>query len=408
MPLFKYKIIDSLGNNQKGSLEAINEEEAIQTLQNKSYFILKIQSNKKKNSSFLKILRKFDLFQPRVSKKKIIDFTRQFSSLLLTGIPYHRALKVIINSEKNKFFRGILSQIHYKVVEGGSLADCLKQFPNIFTPMYISLVQAGEVGGNLGDLMQKQAEFDYNQFKIDNRVRSALIYPMIMSFVALGIIIFMIKFILPKIIPIFDHFDTVLPFPTRIVIFLSDLISNYGWQVFVSFLIFLFGLNFWLKSQKGKSQFDYFLLKIPAYNQFLRKILNYRFIQVLSTLLSSGVNLKKSLEICKDITGNSYYENRIYQLNILVTQQGMSLSQGLQKNKLLNDALIQTVKVGEENTNLPATLKQAAKNMEIELESALSRYVSLLEPFIILLMAFFVGFIILSVLLPMFQLNQLV
>ena len=408
MPLFKYKAIDSYGNNQKGSIEAANKQNATQILQEKNYFILEIGLAKQGSFFLTQIFKKLDLFQPKISKKQIVDFTRQFSSLLKTGIPYHRSLQIIINSEKNKLFRDILNKIYTEVLEGVSLASCLKKFPNTFSTMYISLVEAGETGGNLGELMQKQSEFDHNQLKIENRIRNAMLYPIIMCFVALGIIIFMVKFILPKIIPIFDHFDAVLPLPTRVVIFLSDAINNYGWSIFIIFIVILFLIKFWLQTKNGKLQLDTFILKIPFYNDFLKKILNYRFIQVLATLLSSGVTLTDALEICEKVTGNSCYEQSIQSLEKEVTQRGFSLSQALQKLQFLNEALMQTIQVGEESGNLPTTLKQSAKNLEIELETALSKYVSLLEPSIILIMALFVGFIILSVLLPMFQLNQLV
>lgn len=408
MPLFKYKAVDNSGNNQKGNIEAASEQDATQILQAKNYFILKVQLAEQGGFFLTKALKQLNLFQPKISQRQIIDFTRQFSSLLKTGVPYHRSLQIIINSEKNKLFHSILTQIHTEVLEGQPLATCLKKFPNSFTPMYMSLVEAGEVGGNLGDLMQKQAEFDYNQLKIENRIRNAMLYPIIMCFVALGIIIFMVKFILPKIIPIFDHFDTILPLPTRVVIFLSNALSNHGWTIFLVFISTLLLFRFWKQTEKGKLKLDIFSLKIPFYKDFLRKILNYRFIQVLATLLSSGVNLKEALEICERITGNSFYEQSIQSLEVEITKKGFSLSQALQKLQLLNEALVQTIKVGEESGTLPATLKQSAENLEIELETALNKYVSLLEPMIILIMALFVGFIILSVLLPMFQLNQLV
>ncbi len=409
MPLFKYKVIDAFGNNQKGNLEGINKHEVVQKLQEKDYFILDIQVTDKTKEFFLtKFLQKINLFQSKISIKQSINFTRQFASLLKTGVPYHRSLQVILNSEKHKFFRGILTKIHSEILEGKSLADSLKGFPNVFTPMYVSLVEAGELGGNLGELMQKQAEFDYNQLKIENRIKNAMLYPLIMCCVALGIIIFMIKFILPKILPIFEHFDAILPLPTRIVIFLSDLFSNYGWFVFGGLLTSLFLIRFWLQTKSGKLQFDSLTLKIPGYNAFLKKILNYRFIQVLATLLSSGVDLRSALQICEKITGNSFYEQSIRSLGNEVTKKGFTLSQAIQRIGLLNETLIQTIQVGEESGSLPITLKQSAENLEVELETALNKYISLLEPTIILVMAVFVGFIILSVLLPMFQLNQLV
>lgn len=410
MALFKYKAIDDVGKNYKGSIEANNKQDAINQLQKKKYYILNITQNEAILNKIGKdsILKKLDLFQPKVSIKQRIDFTRQFASLIITGVPYYRALQVITNGIKNKFFKSILTELQKNILEGKSLSISLKKFSDVFSPVYVALVQAGELSGSLGDLMNKQANFDTRQYKMQSKIRNALLYPAIMSCVALGIIIFLIKYILPKILPIFEQFETVLPLPTRVVVFLSDLLTNYGGTTFVVFLFIVISINLFLKSPKGKIKWDFFLLKIPVYNTFLKKILNYRFVQVLSTLLSSGVDLKTALEIGEKITGNAFYEKSIKSLNSEVTQKGFSLSQGIKKIGLLDDSLIQIIKIGEESGNLEPTLEQAAENLEFELQSGLDKYIALLEPIIILVMAVFVGFIILSVLLPMFQLNQLI
>ena len=408
MPIYEYIAVDSSGKEQKGKIDATNSKQVVAQLKQKSLTPSSISLSRSGTAATSKSKGGFKLFQSKIPKNLISNFTRQFATMIDTGIPYNRALEIIIQEVPHPRFQQILSDIRSKVVEGSSLAKALQMYPDIFPNMYVSMIGAGEAGGTLADTMLRQSKFQEEQQALESKVQTAMVYPIVMSVLGIGIVIFMIKFILPKIIPVFQHFNVVLPLPTRIVIFMSDMLSDYG--LFV--LILIAGMAFFFKkfseTDKGRLIIDRNILKIPLIGEFLNKLLTFKFAQALGTLMASGVELRQSLQIAKYITGNKVYEKSIEELSEMVTKKGFMLSQGLKKANILTASTIQMIRVGEESGRLEQMLLKIAENLEAEVKGTLDKLVAFMEPIIILVMAIGVGFIVMAIMLPIFEMNQLV
>ncbi|MCP4297440.1 MAG: type II secretion system F family protein, partial [Proteobacteria bacterium] len=338
----------------------------------------------------------------------VTGFTRQFSVLVSTGIPYDKALEILIEESEQSTFQHVLSEIKAQIVEGSSLAGAMSQHEGLFSSMYIAMVQAGEAGGTLDRVLEQIAQVREEEESLKAKIQSALIYPIIMTVIGLGIVTFMITFILPKIVPIFQQFDVQLPLPTRIVM----LISNFAVDHWVSTLISIAVI--WLITKRivatpsGHKIRDKILLKIPVLGSVLRKVAVFRFTQTLGTMLESGVEVKHSLEIVKKVLGNKVFENSFDQVGIDINHKGMDLSQALKKTGIFPATVVQMIRVGEESSQLDEMLKKVSTALEKEVKETIEKSVALLEPMMILWMAIMVGFIVMAVMLPMFQMNQLI
>ncbi|KAK3596101.1 hypothetical protein CHS0354_027371 [Potamilus streckersoni] len=371
MPIYEYKALDARGVEQKGKMDAANVKQVIAQLKAKNLMPndIVLSNSAAAGGGEGKDKKSFTLFSKKITKAQISAFTRQFATMIDTGIPYNRALEIIIQEHENPKMQAMLSDIRARIVEGSTLATALQNHADIFSPMYISVVRAGEAGGNLAETMMRQAKFQEEQQALEAKVQTAMVYPMIMSVLGVGIVIFMVKFILPKIIPIFEHFNVQLPLPTRIVIGLSNLISNYGLILLLAIVGGAYLIKKYLKTESGRMFMDQRILKMPLFGPFTNKLLTYRLAQSLGTLLSSGVELRQALDIAKNVTGNKVYEKSIQELSEAVTKKGFSLSVGLKKAGILTDSTIQMIRVGEESGRLEPMLLKISENLEAEVKT---------------------------------------
>ncbi len=407
MPIYEFKAIDKSGKSEKGKIEAVSAKQAASKLKAKSLHPLSIGSPKGKQATSDKAKTTKGIQRSSVPSKLITAFTRQMSVLVSTGIPYDKALDILIEECENAAFQGVLSEIKSQISEGSSLANALQGHKSLFPNMYVAMVRAGEAGGTLGKVLGQLANSREENEELVSKIQGALIYPVIMSFMGIGIVVFMIAFIIPKIIPIFQQFDIELPLPTRIVLGASQFMIG-NWVAMLIFIIVaaLFGFRF-IKTRKGKMMIDSLFLKTPFLGTLLRKIVVFRFTETLGTLLSSGVALKQSIEIVKYVVGNLVFENKFDQLMIDITKRGMDLSMALRQTGEFPVSVVQMIRVGEESSKLDEMLTRISQIQEKEVKQTLEKSVALLEPVMILGMAFGVGFIVLAVMLPMFKLNQL-
>ena len=411
MPSFEYKALNSRGQEMSGKINANNQNQALKQLQQKSLYPLTIKKinnaiggeSNPKGQKF-----KLNFFKKTVTTTMLADFSRQFGTLIETGIPYNRSLEILSQSLKGELMLQILSEINLKVVEGSSLSKAMSTYPEVFPKYYLTSVTAGEKTGNLGQNLIQQAEFLENQSELKSKIQSALIYPGIMSFLGISIVIFMIQVILPKIVPIFGFFEHALPLPTRIMIWLSDIISNYTYFLLFGLLAILFLINYTIKSKKGRVYIDKIILKLPLVSTLMRKVYLLRFTMSFSSLLQSGIAVKEALSIATDSTGNSVFASAIKEVEVLAVNKGYSFSQALQKIKLFDANFVQVVKVGEESGQLGKMIKKLSENLKRDTNTSIQKFVSLLEPIIIVIMALMVGMIVLAILLPIFEMNQLI
>lgn len=406
MAIFEYRAIDHSGKNRKGKIDAASLKQATSKLKSQGLHIVSVSTSKenlKDNPKTGRILKK-----SAVPASVITSFIRQLSVLVGTGIPYDRAIEILIQESDHSAFQHVLSGIKAQIEEGSSLAVALESQPEIFPKMYVAMVRAGEAGGTLSTVLNQLTISRESNEALASKIKGALIYPVIMTIVGLFIVVFMITFIIPKVVPIFQQFDIQLPLPTQIVLGISYLVSTYWIQFIVLTVACIFTFRRFLRTSRGERIKDGLLLKIPILGNIIKKIITFRFAQTLATLLTSGVELKHSLDIVKYVMGNRVYEDIFDQITGDITKKGLDLSQALRQSSVFPGSVIQMIRVGEESSTLEEMLTKIANILENEVKQTMDKAVALIEPIMILWMAASVGFIVLAVLLPMFKLNQLI
>lgn len=403
MALFEYEALDAAGKAKKGKIDAPNAKQAGVKLQAQGLFVMGLKSAQAKGNRLWPRLSRRSKVPPRT----ITSFTRQFAVLAGSGIPYDRALDILTQENQDPQFQPLLADIKSEITEGSSLAAALEARPKHFPRMYAAMVRAGEAGGTLATVLEELARFREENERLSQKIQNAMIYPMIMALLGLGIILFMLTFILPKITPIFGQFAVDLPLPTQLVVWTSEVVSEHYLLVLLLFAALLGGIKYWMSTPAGELARDRALLTLPVVGSLSRQMVVYRFCQTLGTLLASGVELKHSLRILKGVLGNRVYEDPFDEMANDIASRGLDLSAAMRKTGLYPASVVQMIRVGEESDRLDDMLAKISANLQKEVAHSVERLVAFLEPVMILAMAVMVGFIVLAVMLPLFQLNQL-
>ena len=400
MPLYQYQAFDQAGVLRKGSEDAVSESDLRQRLRSQQLYPKEIRVSRNTSRSFL----------PKRGtnyKRALTLFTRQFEVLMDATIPYDKALQLIIEQTEDVGFKEILAEVRARVVEGGSLADALQLYPKIFPEMYVSMIRSGENSGNLGTILKRLADYYETQERLRGRLKSAMIYPAFMLVFSLLVVVFMVTYIVPKITQIFASKGTLLPLPTRILMGLSDFMVNSWYLVLIGLIILIFGFLAFLRSEFGKKVLQQLQLKAPLIGPLMQKVLIARFCQTLGTLLGSGVDLKTALEISRHVVVNQLLIEQLNKMIIEVNNKGIPLSAAMGRTGYFPDYVQHVVAIGEEAARVDELLERVANRMQEEVSRLLEGLTALLQPTMIVLMGGIVGFIALSVLLPMLNMNQL-
>ena len=400
MPLYQYQAFDQAGVLRKGSEDAVSESDLRQRLRSQQLYPKEIRVSRNTSRSFL----------PKRGtsyKRALTLFTRQFEVLMDATIPYDKALQLIIEQTEDVGFKEILAEVRARVVEGGSLADALQLYPKIFPEMYVSMIRSGENSGNLGTILKRLADYYETQERLRGRLKSAMIYPAFMLVFSLLVVVFMVTYIVPKITQIFASKGTLLPLPTRILMGLSDFMVNSWYLVLIGLIILIFGFSAFLRSEFGKKVLQQLQLKAPLIGPLMQKVLIARFCQTLGTLLGSGVDLKTALEISRHVVVNQILMDQLNKMIIEVNNKGIPLSAAMGRTGYFPDYVQHVVAIGEEAARVDELLERVANRMQEEVSRLLEGLTALLQPTMIVLMGGIVGFIALSVLLPMLNMNQL-
>ena len=405
MALFEYRAVDKSGKKLKGKIDAPSHKQAAAKLQNQDLYIISLNSTKK---SLISFSTQSKLSYTKIPAVIITNFTRQFSVLTGTGVPYDRAFEILIQECENAKFQNILSAMKAQIMEGSSLANAMQSHSQIFSKMYIALVRAGEAGGTLSTVMERAAQSREDSEELTNKIKGALIYPIILLMVAIGIVAFMVTFLLPKISPIFLQFNVALPLPTRLVIAISNFMTSNWWLLIIATILGVLIFRYLLSTNLGEKLKDTFLLKLPVVGKAIHQIIIFRFTRTLGTMLTSGVELKQSLAIIKQVLGNRAFEDVFENVIIDITKKGLDLSQALRKTELFPPSVTQMIRVGEESSNLEFMLTKISESLEKDVKQTIEKSVALLEPVTILWMACVVGFILMAIMLPMFEINQMI
>ncbi len=407
MPVYEYKALDKKGKTRKGIVDADSITLARKKLRSAGNYPVYIRESSSKTAK-KEGQRAFSIrFFERVTSKELHIFTRQLATLLGAKIPLVPSLTSLITQTTNPSFKTIVAQIKESVNEGNTLTTAMGEHPKIFSSVYLNMIRAGEASGSLDIVLERLADFGEKQETLKGKLTAALIYPIVMALICIGVLFILITYIIPNITQVFVEMDRVLPLPTRILIGVSDFLKSY-WLVVIIFIVALIAaLKFFIKTKYGQQLWDHFLLKVPVIGNVLQKVILARFSSTLGSLLESGVGLIASMEIVKTLVNNSQV-SQVVDEAIVQIREGKSMTLSLGNSPWFPPMFVQMVGVGEQAGTLEKMLNKVADAYEREVESAVMGMTALIEPIMIVGMGGIVGVIILSILLPIFEMNQMI
>jgi len=404
MRRFIYKAKDNQKRMLEGILEADTEQDALAKLSQMGYFPLSIQreegvpEGERENYSPA-------LFS-RLRRRDVTFVTRQLADLLEAGLPLMRALDVLGEQTESRLLADILSAISAQVRDGRSLSDALALHPKVFSNLYVSMVRSGEVGGVLPAVLARLAEFAEKDDELRAKVRAALAYPVLILLVGIVTIGVLLIFVVPKILTLFQEVGQVLPLPTRILIGVSQWVAGYWWGIVLVLVLGAVLLKKGGLSRGARLALDRMKLGLPIWGTLIRKVEIAGFARSLSTLLSHGVPILQAMQVVLQATGNAILRADLEQISDQL-MGGSTLSQGLRRGGQFPSLVVHMVAVGEEAGTLDRSLSKIADTYEREADRMMKLMTSLVEPLMILVMGSLVGFIVVSMLLPIFQIDLL-
>jgi len=407
MSVYEYIALDEKGRQRKGFLDATGAAAARQQLREQGVYPVEVHQAQEIKSASLSGMLDISLSK-RVSAKDVSVFTRQLSTLLGAEIPLVPSFGVLLAQTKNPLLKKMLAQIRGDLNEGKSLTAGMESFPRVFPPFYTNMVKAGEASGTINLVLERLADFSENQQALRSRLRSALAYPLIMLLIGSMVIFLLMTFVVPKITEIFTDMKQTLPLITIILIVVSNFLKSFWWLIL---LLIFSGIAVFkyltAGTQAGRRLWDSVRLKSPVWGPVNRKIAIARFSRTLATLLQSGVPLLTAMDIVRNVVNNIFIGETIEQAAKNV-EEGQSLSVPLAQSGIFPPMVTEMIAVGEQSGSLEKMLNQIATVYETEAQSDIMVMTSLLEPLLILAMGLIVGFIVVSILLPIFEMNQLV
>lgn len=415
MAVFEYKAFNASGKVEAGIVDAESAKAARAKLRKQGVFPTELLEEKagtagKKTSATrgnVEVDVKKLLGGGRVSTQDLAIMTRQLATLLAAGISMIEALTALADQVENESLKLAVSSIKEKVNEGSGLAQAMRGYPKIFSDLYCNMIAAGEASGALDIVLKRLSEFLETQVELNNKLVTAMVYPAIMGVVGLGVVGFLMAVVVPKVTKIFTDMKVALPLVTRILIGVSDFVASWWWAIglAVGLAIWLFAR--WKRTAEGRASWDRISLKLPLFGKLLRMVAVARFARTLSTLLASGVSLLQALTIVKAIVSNTVIQAAIEDTRVSV-QEGESIAEPLRRSKQFPPIMTHMIAIGERTGELEGMLEKVATAYENEVKTRITVMTAFLEPAMILISGLVVGFIAISILLPMLRMNQLV
>ncbi len=411
MPTYQYEAMDQTGREVKDTIDASTQEEAQQLIRQKGYFVTKISErtkggggSRKKSAAKGKRGRKKKSFTiGKISTKQLCTFTRQLSTLQDAGLPILRSLKILEGQCKPGVLKNSLGDVVEDIESGQTLSEAFSKHPKAFDRLYCNMIKAGEAGGALEAILQRLADFKEKAQSLKRRVKSAMVYPVVVITVAVAIVGFILYFIIPKFEAIFKDFGVDLPGMTIFLIKASHFIVNYFYVVLLTPLFLWIIIKLLYRNRTGAYICDKILLMIPVLGMIVEKSTVARTMRTLGTLVQSGVPILESLSIVKETAGNAVFERaftRIYES----IREGETIAQPLRESRIVDDIVVNMIDVGEETGDLDTMLNKIADNYDEEVETAVESLVSLLEPIMIVVLGGIIGFIVIALFLPLITL----
>jgi type IV pilus assembly protein PilC len=399
MAKFQWEARSRTGSAQKGVMEAPSQ--AMVEAQLKKYGFSGI-TIKEEGKGMKKELKLPGFGKKKVQTKEIVVFTRQFATMIDSGLPLVQCLEILSSQQENRTFKDVLLKVKESVESGSTFADALSKHPAVFDKLYVNLVAAGEVGGILDTILNRLAAYTEKSMKLKKQIKGAMVYPATVMSIAVIVVGVILVFVIPTFAKMFAEYGGELPAPTRIVIGLSNFIVKY----FILILIAIFGIIFAFKkyyaSANGRKTIDRFALKAPIFGQLIRKVSVAKFTRTLGTLVSSGVPILDGLEIVAKTAGNVVVEEAIMKVRQAISE-GKTIAEPLQQSGVFPPMVVQMIAVGEATGAMDAMLSKIADFYDDEVDDAVGALTAMMEPLLMVFLGVVVGGMVIAMYLPIFK-----
>jgi len=393
MPKYSYKARSRDGKIISGEIEGDSKDVIIGRLRDKGYFV----TNVKEKS------REIVLFKKKVKSYEISVFARQFATMIAAGVPLVRCISIVAEQNENPRFRQVLSKIRQDVEGGTTFSKSLEKYPDVFSNLFVDLVRAGEAGGILDEILARLANYLESSEQLKAKVKGALTYPIVVATIAIGVVFFLLTFVLPNFKNIFQGMgDAELPLPTTILLKVSDFLSAYFVFIIMGVAAMIYGLRRFFTTKQGKRIWDTNTLRTPVLGMLLRKVAIAKFTRTLGTLVASGVPILQALEVTSSTAGNVVISDAIQKTRVSI-REGESIADPLKASGVFPPMVVQMIAVGEETGELDGMLIKIADFYEQEVDTAVKGLTSIIEPIIIVFMGIVVGGIVMAIFLPMLE-----
>lgn len=398
MATFKYSARDSAGRVVAGAIDAASEVAVVAKLQEMGFYVTSLEEETPRPGlrGLLRAMRGIGL-------RDLTILFRQFSTMVSSGLSMLRTLSVLEIQTENPKLRTVVTELRTDVQEGKSLSEATLRHPKTFSSLIVSMIRAGEIGGVLDEILQRVATFLEKDLALRQKIRSAVTYPIAIFIFAIGIIFFLVFFILPQFIGFFEDLDVDLPLPTRLLIWFTHASTRYWYVVVGLIVIAVFALRRYIATPSGRMRFDRFKLRVPILGPLVHKVTISRFARTFATLISSGVPIMQALEVVAGAVDNKVVTKAVEEVRTSI-REGESIALPLQSSGIFPPMVVQMTAVGEETGQLDGMLTKVADFYDAEVETTLAQLTSILEPVLILFLGFVVGFIVLSFYLPLYTL----
>jgi general secretion pathway protein F len=400
---FRYEATTRDGTIISGTLEVANERLAIDRIQEMGYFPLKLQKKVEGESLIQRFLL---MLEGGVREKDIMTFTYQLGVLLEAGFPLDRSLSILSGLSEKKKLKDLVTDLISHVRSGKSFSEALSRFPSVFPPFYVNMVKAGEAGGFLEETISRLVVYLENSESIKSDVRSALIYPSLLSFVGGTAIVILLTFVIPQFTKIFSDMGQALPLPTVILLAISNGMIEYWWLILLVVSGVIVGIRQYVRSENGRRWWDDLKFRVPVFGKLFKETAVSRFSRTLGTLLKSGVPILNALQIVQGTLGSDKISQAIASVKESA-RRGKGISEPLADTDIFPPIAVHMITVGEETGKLDEMFMKIAERFDIEVRNTIKRMLALLEPALILFMGIVVGFIVISMLMAIFSINEL-
>ena len=402
MPEYLYKATTVSGQTVEGSMEGKDEEMVVKNLHQLGYIPIRIATGQGKESGS----RRFSFLPQRVGVKNLMIFTQELSTLVSAGLSIDRSLEILGDLTENVGLRETVKDVLKRVEGGSSLAEALGGHPRIFSKLYVNMVKAGESGGFLETILSRLAQYLESSKEIKDQVVSVMIYPLILMIVSGASIAILVTFVIPRFATIFSDMGQAIPLPTQIILTFSQFVRGYWWAGLGAIAMIYFGLKMYNQDPERRWKWDRFKLRWVVIGDLIKKIEVARFARTLGTLLQSGVSILPAFNLVKEISQNQAISRSISHVHDRL-REGKGISKSLEETAIFPSLAVHMIGVGEETGRLDEMLIKVAESYEENVRTAVRRFVSLLEPLILLIMGGVVGFIVLSILLAITSITEM-